>query len=436
MSFSNAAIRRAQARFGLSRRDLLRFSAASVLGASVPWFDRLQAYAAEQTAPGKKPPKQCIVLWMGGGASQAHTFDVKPTDQVKTIKTSVPDIQISEYLPQLAQQMQNLTLLRTMSHGNFDHEGAQWLMSTGFKKNEGGLTYPGLGAIISGLRGPSSNELPDNISIDTGALGKMRDGAGYLGPQFNPLRVVPGQAIPDLQSITETSAEQRVSRLKALQEINQSFIQHNHAGVPGGHEVAFSQALRLMQTTKTKAFELDEESATTQEAYGKGGFGRGCLLARRLIETGVPFVSVNMRSSVNNADWDTHQNTPQRIKELCAEMDPAFAMLLKDLKERGLLDSTLVLWIGDFGRSRNGVEHNNKLWTAAIAGAGLKTGLAIGDTGETGKTIAAGRKISPADLFATALKALELDPTHEFTARGDRPVPAVNKSARIIEELF
>jgi hypothetical protein len=414
-----------------TRRQMLKRSAAAVLGTSIPWFQALKSHAAMAASGGHRPAKACILLWMNGGPSQAHTFDCKPTDEAKPIPTSVPGIHISEYLPKLADQMPHLALLRTMSHGNFDHQGATFLMQTGYKRNEGGLQHPSLGAIVSHAVGHPNAELPNFVSL--GPPQNAKGTGGHLGPRYSPFRLLPGQAIPDLHPIGEHAEANHPARTDLLSQMNKSFLTGRPAPGVAGHDSSLEQAVRIMQTAKTQAFDLDDEPASVRDAYGDSIFGRGCLLARRLVEAGVPFVSVGMRNVGN--DWDTHQNTSPRIKELCQELDPAFATLLADLHERGLLDSTLIVWTGEFGRSRNGVEHNNRLWSAALAGGGLKTGQAIGDTGATGKEIVDGRRISPADFFATICAALGIDPHEEYLVR-DRPFPRVAHEAQIVRELF
>lgn len=418
----------------LSRREMFKLSLAGSLMSSVPWFDALRAHAEEGQA--KKTAKQCILLWLGGGPSQAHSFDPRPGEHVQLIDTKVEGIQFSEYLPKLAERMQHLALVKTMNHGNFGHGDAVIWMQTGYKTRDGGVEHPSLGSRVAHAIGKPEAELPNYIVLDPSqAEGIYSIGAGHLGPQYSPLKVNVGQAIPDLAPTAGLTPDDVTARAALLQRMNQAFVQHNHSNVAAGHQNSLEQALKIMRTPKTRAFNLDEEPAKTQERYGPGKMGRACLLTRRLIEAGVPFVSAHLRDGKGNG-WDTHMDAPNRNKELFRDLDMCFSALLDDLHDRGLLQTTLIICMGEFGRSRNGVEHNNKMWTAVLAGGGLKTGQAIGDTGPDGKTLVNGRPIRPCDLFATILKALGIDHTQDYTLRGGRPVGIVDHNAKLIDEIF
>ncbi len=185
-----------------------------------------------------------------------------------------------------------------------------------------------------------------------------------------------------------------------------------------------------MKSTRTKAFSLNEEPASSRQAYGQGRFGQGCLLARRLVEAGVPFVEVTLPG------WDTHAGAPARVRALSQQLDAPMATLIADLQERGLLDTTLVIWMGEFGRSPgNGSAHYARAWTTVLAGAGLKTGQVIGDTGDRGAE-PRDRPINSPDFMATVCKALDIDYTKNYTARNGRPMNKVAKGAKPVVELF
>jgi len=420
----------------LSRRDLFKLSLAGALTPAVSWFDLLRASAEQSAAAGRAPAKQCILLWLGGGPSQAHSFDPKPGEHVDLIDTSVPGLQFSEYVPQLARRMQHLVLLKTMNHGNFGHGDAVIWMQTGYKTRDGGVEHPSLGSRVAHALGKADAELPSYIVVDPSqAEGIYSIGAGHLGPRYNPLKVTTGQPIPNLQPTGDLTANDVADRATLVERMNQAFLQHNHSGTAAGHQNSLAQALKIMRTSKTRAFNLDEEPDKVQDRYGKDRMGRGCLLARRLIEAGVPFVSAHIVDGKGNG-WDTHMDAPNRNKELFQNLDVCFSALLDDLHDRGLLDSTLVICMGEFGRSRNGVEHNNKMWTAVLAGGGLKTGQAIGHTGADGKTLTEYRPIRPCDLFATVLKTLGIDHKQDYTIRGGRPVGIVDPTARLIDEVL
>jgi hypothetical protein len=401
----------------ITRRDWLRLSSAGVLGASVSgWFGLLADRAAPAAKEGVKH-KSCILLWMAGGPSQAHTFDVKPGGDFQSIGTGVPGIRISEYLPKVAGQMKDLALLRSMKTGDANHQSATYLMHTGFRKGSGGVIHPSLGAMVAADVGNPDFDLPNFVAVGNTL------GSGYLGPKYAPLVVRDlSRGLPDLAPAP--SVKDIDNRSSLVEELDQAFLEDYGAASTRAHLTGFQRALRLMNSTRTKAFELSNEPAQYRERYGSSRFGQGCLLARRLIEAGVPFVEVTLPG------WDTHNNTQQRIRQLSEQLDNPMATLVADLKERGLLDSTLVIWMGEFGRSPgHGKNHYARAWTTAFAGAGIKGGRAIGQTDTKGADVR-GRTVSAADFMATVCKALGIDYTKNYTARGGRPIPKVAKEAR------
>jgi len=407
----------------IGRRDLMRLTAAGVLGASASgWFDILANRAASAAGDGVRH-KSCILLWMGGGPAQSHTFDVKPGGDFKPIPTAVPGIQISEHLPQVAGQMKNMALLRGMKTGDGNHGTATYLMHTGFRKGSGGTVYPSLGAMVAADLGGADSELPNFVAVGG------TQGPGYLGPKYAPLIVNDFErGLPDLKPTTsQTDVDARAS---LVDELDKAFLEDYQAQSTKAHQTSLLRAVQLMHSTKTKAFELGNEPAASREAYGQGKFAQGCLLARRLVEAGVAFVEVSL------GGWDTHNNTPARIKTLSSQLDTPFAHLLKDLKERGLLDTTLVIWMGEFGRSPgSGQNHYARAWTSVLAGAGLRTGQVIGRTGAKGNDVE-DHSISAPDFMATVCKALGIDYTKNYTARGGRPMPKVAKEAKPVMQLF
>jgi hypothetical protein len=406
----------------VSRRDMLKLSAAGVLAAPMSgWFNVLANRAAEAAARGARH-KSCILLWMAGGPSQAHTFDVKPGGDYKPIDTSVPGIQISEHLPKLAHQMRDLAVLRSMSTGDGNHQTATYLMHTGFRKGTGGVVHPTLGAMVSHDLGKADADLPNFVAVG-GTLGP-----GYLGPRFAPLIVNDFErGLPDLRPVAGADIDARAS---LVEELDRAFLTDYQAPSTRAHQTYLQRAVRLMHSTKTQAFVLGNEPAKNRDAYGRNRFGQGCLLARRLVEAGVPFVEVALPG------WDTHNGAPQRVRNLSQQLDPAMATLISDLKDRRLLDSTLVIWMGEFGRDpRRGSNHYARAWTTVLAGAGLKTGQVIGSTGANGADVT-DRPISSPDFMATICKALGIDYARNYMARGGRPMAKVQKGARPIAQLF
>lgn len=407
----------------LCRRDLLRLSAAGVLGTSVSgWFNVLANRAGGAARPGVKH-KSCILLWMAGGPAQSHTWDVKTGSDFQPIPTSVPGIQISEHLPKVAQQMKNLALLRGMRTGDGNHGTATYLMHTGFRKGVGGAVYPSLGAVVSHDLGADRTELPNFVAVGG------TQGPGFLGPRYAPLIVSDfDKGLPDLKPFT--AQEDVDSRLSLVDELDRAFLEDYQAAAIKAHHTSVLRAVELMRSGKTKAFTLTDEPASSREAYGQSKFGQGCLLARRLVEAGVAFVEVSL------GGWDTHNNTPNRIKTLSQQLDAPMATLIKDLKERGLLDSTLVIWMGEFGRTpMSGQNHFARAWTSVLAGAGIKAGQVIGRTGAKGNDVE-DRPITPGDFMATVCQALGIDPSKNYTARNGRPMNKVDKGAAPVKELF
>jgi hypothetical protein len=406
-----------------SRRDLLKLAAAGVMaGSASGWFGLLADRAARAAAQGARH-KSCILLWMAGGPSQAHTFDVKGGGDYKPINTSVPGIQISEHLPKLARQAQHLAILRGMSTGDGNHQTATYLMHTGFRRGTGGVVHPTLGSMVAHDLGRPDADLPNFVALG-GTLGP-----GYLGPRYAPLIVNDfNRGLPDLRPAPGNADVN--DRAGLVEELDRAFMNDYQSPAITAHTTYLKRAVRLMHSKTTKAFELGEEPARSREAYGNSRFGQGCLLARRLVEAGVPFVEVSL------GGWDTHANAAQRVRTLSSQFDPAMAALITDLRDRRLLDSTLVIWMGEFGRDpRRGSNHYARAWSTVLAGAGIRAGQVVGSTGANGAEVR-DTKISSPDFLATVCKALGIDHTRNYVARGGRPMPKVNKGARPVAQLF
>jgi hypothetical protein len=297
-------------------------------------------------------------------------------------------------------------------------------MHTGFRQGSGGgLVHPSLGAMVAAELGRPEFELPNFVAVGNTM------GPGYLGPKYAPLIVNDFErGLPDLQPFAgQDDVDERAS---LVEELDKAFLTDYQANSTRAHQASIQKALQLMHSDKTKAFELGHEKEAVRDAYGRTKFGQGCLLARRLVEVGVPFVEVAL------GGWDTHQGAAQRVKALSGQLDPAFATLVADLKDRGLLDSTLVIWMGEFGRSpKNGSQHYARAWTSVLAGAGVKAGQAVGSTDATGADVK-DRPISSADFMATVCKALSIDPTKEYMARGGRPMHKVDKGAKPVAQVL
>ncbi len=437
----------------LSRRDWLRLSAAGVVGYSCSgWLEAL----ANDTANNPQRRRACILLWMNGGPSQMDTFDLKPGHAnggpYREIATSVPGIRISEHLPKIAQNMHDIAIIRSMTSREGDHGRATFLLRTGYLP-QGPIQYPTLGSFISKEIGRSDNPLPNFVSIAPYRLfNQAAYGPGFLGPMHAPLLVGdqgnrafnPNQQnayeqdlrVQDLDRPGDVTAGQLDARINLLQEMERDFVARHPGVSPQSHSTAYDRAVRLMRTAAATAFNLDEEPARIRDAYGRNLFGQGCLLARRLVERHVPFIEVSLGNFAGNAlGWDTHNQNFQNVQRLSGILDPAWGTLMEDLRERGLLESTLIVWMGEFGRTprinpQQGRDHYPNAWTTVLAGGGIRGGRVVGKTSADGTTVEADRPVRVPDFLATVCRALGIDPAKQNMSNVGRPIRLVDISVR------
>lgn len=417
-----------------SRRNLLTTaSAGAAFGSS--WLRTLAAHAgANEVAP----PKSCILLWMTGGPSHLDTFDLKPDapnnvrGEFLPIDTSVPGIQISEHFPQLAQRMQHAAVIRSMTTPESDHRLASYHVRTGYQQRAGGLSFPALGAIASSELGRAEFALPSYVVVGSGP--RAGTTSGFLGQRHQPLYV--SDPVRGVEYVEPTVDDQRFDRqLNLLQRLESSFFSRYQAAASQAHMIAIDASVKLMRAPELKAFDLSHESR--REAYGMSHFGQGCLLARRLAEAGVPFIEVNMRE----ADWDTHRQNFPRTKSLSLDVDIAMTALLDDLRDRGLLDRTLIVWMGEFGRSPQitsdgGRNHHPKAWSSLLIGGGIRGGQVIGKTDRTASEVLE-RPVTVVDFLATVCQILGIDYTKENRPTGiNRPVRIVDNNEKPITEII
>jgi hypothetical protein len=417
----------------ISRRDMMRLAALGVFaGPASGWMGSLAARAGEG-ATGKR--KSCILLYMNGGPSHVDTFDIKPEQsEFKAISTAVPGIQVSEHLPLLAKQMKDIAIIRGMSTNEGSHARANYMMHTGYREGVGGVIHPTLGSLASASIGDKDPELPNFISIDSGGKGngKRSFHVSYLGPEHSPLQVHdPARGVENLKPDGPMPELERSAGL--LDELEQSFLTRTHGEPVEAHRDAYKSAVRLMKSSKAKAFDIASEPDSVKKLYGDHKFGEGCMLARRLVQIGVPFVEVDL------GGWDTHQNNFERVKTLSDTLDRGMAGLIQDLRSHGMLDDTLIVWMGDFGRDphikNGGRGHYPKAWSSVLAGGGLKTGQVIGNTNKTGAGVE-NRPVNVKDFMATICLALNIDINKEFVTRTGRPMRAVDKGENPIKELL
>jgi uncharacterized protein (DUF1501 family) len=417
---------------GLSRRDVLKLTAAGVAGASMSgWLNVLAARAAESGAR----HKACILLWMDGGPSHKDTFDMKPgtkdAGDFAPIKTATPGIEISEHFPKFAQLTNAAAFLRGMTTSEGAHGRARYYMHTGYKEGQGGLVYPSMGSIVSSELGKPDFPLPNFV-----AVGQRTFGAGFLGPQHQPLVVAdPARGVENLKPMVgESEFDDRVG---LLEEMEKAFYKEYKVPAGTAHDTTYEKAVQLMKSKEAKAFDLSSEPAKVKEAYGDTRFGQGCLLARRLVETGVSFVEVNL------GGWDTHQDNFDRVKNLSGQVDPALSALITDLKDRGMLDDTLIVWMGEFGRTpkintrgaKPGRDHYPRAWTTVLVGGGIKGGQAVGKTDAEGAAVTE-QPTSALNFLATVCKVLGVDYTKQNQTPIGRPIRIVDKGAEPVKELF
>jgi hypothetical protein len=443
----------------ISRRDWLRLSAAGVLGASMSGWIESMAHAAA-AHPARK--RSCILLWMSGGPSQMDTFDLKPGTPnggpYKEIETSVPGIRISEHLPKIARHMDRMALIRSMSTKEADHGRATYQMRTGHLPG-GPVQYPTMGSLFSKELERAGAELPSFVSIAPYRFfSPAAYGPGFLGPQYAPLVVgegtqalipIPGRQtnyddslkVEDVDLPAGVSNERAVARVDLLSEMQKEFLESRSTLPARSQRSAYQRAVTLMRSAATKAFKLDEEKKDLRDRYGRNLFGQGCLLARRLIEHDVPFVEVSLATIGNLAlGWDTHVNNFDGVRRLSEVLDPAWSTLMDDLKERGLLSTTMVVWMGEFGRTpkingQRGRDHWANSWTAVLAGGGIKGGQVYGRTSPDGTTVAE-NPVGVADLLATVALGLGIDIKKQNTSNVNRPIRIVEPTAKPIKEVL
>jgi hypothetical protein len=440
----------------LSRRDWLRVASAGALGASLSgWFGVL----AQDTARNRQRRRACILLWMDGGPSQLETFDVKPGQAnggpSREIATNVPGIRISEHLPQVARHMDRMAIIRSMSTRVADHGLGAYLMHTGHVN--GPVNYPAMGSLFAKELAAPELELPPFVSIAPRTYSSPTYGSGFLGPQYGPLVMAQGGMVPsydvpglgsddymrqlriqDVQRPAGIGEERNGARVQLAQEMDAEFVRDRPASTALSHQAAYRRAVTLMTSAAASAFDVEQEPAELRDRYGRNLFGQGCLLARRLIERGVPFVEVTLNGVGNS--WDTHTNNFENVRRLNGVLDPAWATLMADLQDKGLLDTTLIVWAGEFGRTphinrENGRDHWATTWSTVLAGGGIRGGRVVGRTSADGTEVTE-RPVDSQDFLATIGKALGIDITRQNPSNVGRPIRITEPGAKPIKEVL
>lgn len=428
----------------LTRRRWLQATSGSVAGAWLGgWFGSL----ASAMADSERSKRSCILLWMNGGPSQTDTFDMKLGHEhggpFRSIATRAAGIQVCEHLPGIAQWTDRLAIIRSMSTKEGDHGRARDNLRTGYVP-QASIQFPVLGSLISKESLGQAGDLPNYVSINSrGLFNPGMPPAGFLGPDYAPLLV--GQdtdgnengqrlAVENLALPKSVSTEQARARLELLHRMERKFLDARPGPAADGHRTAYAKAARMMSHEAAKAFQLDDEPKESRDAYGSSQFGQGCLLSRRLVERGVPFVEVSL------GGWDTHDDNFRQVQNLCGALDMGWSALMQDLQQRGLLDSTLVVWMGEFGRTpainpRLGRDHFPKAWSVVLGGGPISGGQIVGRTSADGTNVEE-RPVSTPDLLATICVALGIDPEKQNMSNVDRPIRLVDPLASPLLDII
>ena len=413
----------------LRRRSFLRCLPAAALAAgSLDWRSKLAAQAPQL----RSQARACIVLWMQGGPSQFETLSPKPGHsnggQTTAIATSVPGIQISEHLPSVAGAMNDICIIRSMNSKEGSHPRASYLAHTGYIPTAS-IKHPTIGSHVAQQAGDPNSNLPDFVRI-----GRVRSGSGggLLGVNYDPFVLNDANRTPD-NTTPGTSTERYSRRLSLLDSLHGSDEYEDPKQEVKNHRKVYGKASRMVLSSDMKAFDIAQEPGTIRQQYGASAFASGCLMARRLIEAGVTFVEVAA------GNWDTHQDNFDRTSSLCEQIDQPYAFLLEDLKQRGLLEQTLVVWMGEFGRTprinaRGGRDHYPRAYNVALAGAGVRGGQVIGSTDPGGIGVE-DRPVGIPDLLRTIFQAVGVDADQENMSNVGRPIMVVD-GGEAVREVF
>ncbi len=435
----------------IDRRRWLQSAGMGILGVSMSgWLPAL----AEQLAADPRRRRHCILLWMSGGPSQTDTFDMKPDHEnggeFKEISTSVPGIRFSEHLPQLAQHADQLAIIRSLSTKEGDHGRGTHLMRTG-QPPMGTVRYPAIGAALAKELANPEIKLPPYVSVAPfRGINNEAFGPGFLGPKYAPLVVgatgMGAQAanqgnqnedfaelkVDALQPPEGVTAAQMSQRLELWKTLENRFLEQHPNATIRAHQSVYDNSLQMIESDASDAFDLSQEADVVREAYGKGMFGQGCLLARRLVERGVPFVEVSLNNvSGGGLGWDTHANNFETVKNLSAELDAGWATLMTELKDRGLLESTTIIWMGEFGRTPKingaaGRDHFPQAWSCVLAGGGIAGGQVYGKTSADGTHVEED-KTEVGEVLATLCAALGVPPETQNMSNVGRPISLVEE---------
>jgi uncharacterized protein (DUF1501 family) len=414
---------------GMTRRHFMNHmvGASAMTIPALTLGHSLQTHAAEL----KKNHKSAIMLWMSGGPSTMDIWDLKPGAPTggpfRPISTA-GDVQICEHMPLTAKVMDKLSIIRSMSTREADHDRGRYYMHTGYVPNPN-IEYPSYGAVIAHetIDQRPSLEIPPFVSVGGGS-----EGPGFLGMAWAPFVVNSNGQVRNLDMKMDQA--RLTQRMAALDLIEKGFISQNRGAASKDHMDILKKTLNLMTSEQMEAFKVTKEPKEVQDRYGNDGFGRGCLMARRLVEAGVPFVEVDF------GGWDNHANIfPTLADQKLPIMDKAISALVEDLDQRGLLQDTAIIWMGEFSRTPRingnaGRDHWARSWSVVVGGAGMKGGIAVGETNSDGTSVET-EPYTSQDVMASVCKALGISLETTFTSKNGRPMKIAN-GGKVIKELF
>ena len=414
----------------ISRRGFVGSMATGFGLAGMGWTDLLAASALDM----RKRKMSVIVLWMQGGPSQFETFDPKPGHkngmETKAIDTAVPGIKIAEGWEKTAAMMKEISIIRSMTSKEGNHQRATYALHTGYVPT-GTVKHPSFGSLCAAELGEKDFDLPHIVSV--GAQQIAGAGAGFLGVAYEPFAVENPLEMPtNVETPVETSRFNR--RLDVLARLEQAgFGKSAGAARVREHQALYKQTAGMVLSPRMQAFDLDNEPSELRDAYGRNAFGQGCLLARRLVEQGVTFVEVRSNG------WDLHRGLKETMGKNASEVDPGFATLIQDLKQRSMLETTLVVWMGEFGRTPKvnpnaGRDHYPRAFNVAAAGGGVKGGQVIGKTSDDGTEVT-DQPVRIQDLLRTFCTTLKIDPAKENVSPQGRPLKIVD-GGKVVSSLL
>jgi hypothetical protein len=418
----------------LDRRGFLGTLAAGAAAFAAD-MTGLNALAAPAVADDlKKEQKRVILLWLAGGASQLETWDPKPGTATggpfRAIPTSVPGLHITELMPKMAQRMQHVCVIRSLNTRIADHGLGAKLMMRG-RRDEAGLKYPDMGAVVARELGRADSKVPDYVSFYTQTEGRDFGGSGFLGARYGPMELSRGMIPDNLHRPDGLSDLDHRERADLRDLLSRQFERGRATPVLGSHNEAYQRVRGLMASETL--FDIRQEPQKVRDRYGPTQLGEQALAARRLIEAGVPFVRVA------RAWWDSHAQNFETHLELVPELDHIMATLLDDLGERGLLESTLVITLAEFGRTPAlnpslGRDHFASAWSCTLSGCGVKGGALYGKTDAAGQRVVDG-EMGAAELYATIYAALGLNPQKNYYV-GPRPVPLTDPGTKPVKAVL